>query len=109
MCRYGWNVAGTDATGSDADQKTGRVTFTTPATGNNSALPGEVDLPTIDAGFVPPVPPVPPVVETPLAVTGGAVPWALGGGALLLLLAGAALVLIRRRRAATVGADETID
>ncbi|MFK4761678.1 SdrD B-like domain-containing protein [Microbacterium sp. ZW T5_45] len=101
--------AGTDATGSDADQTTGRVTFTTPATGNNSALPGEVDLPTIDAGFVPPVPPVPPVVEPPLAVTGGAVPWALGGGALLLLLAGAALVLIRRRRAATVGADETID
>ncbi|WP_223587291.1 SdrD B-like domain-containing protein [Microbacterium sp. OVT16B] len=87
--------AGGDDKDSDADPKTGRVTFTTPATGSNSALPGEVDLPTLDAGFAPPA----PIVAPGLAVTGGAVPWVLGGAAGLLLLLGAALVLMRRRRA----------
>ena len=88
---------GGDAADSDADPTTGRVTFITPATGSNSALPGQVDLPTIDAGFVPPAP--------GLATTGGAFPWALGGGAAVLLLLGVALVVIRRRRS-TAGAIE---
>ncbi|HWL45507.1 MAG TPA: SdrD B-like domain-containing protein [Ilumatobacter sp.] len=45
---------GDDAIDSDADPATGRVSITTPATGNNSEVPGEADDPTIDAGFVAP-------------------------------------------------------
>ena len=96
------NSGGDDAD-SDADPKTGRVTFTTPATGTNSALPGEVDLPTLDAGFAPPAP------ASGLATTGGAIPWALGAAALLLLLAGGWLLVIRRRRATAGAVDETVD
>ncbi|MFK4790087.1 SdrD B-like domain-containing protein, partial [Microbacterium sp. ZW T5_56] len=44
-----------DGMDSDADPATGRVTFTTTADGDNSILPGEVDLPTIDAGYATPV------------------------------------------------------
>jgi len=95
--------AGGDETDSDADSTTGRVTFVTTATGTNSDVPGEVDLPTIDAGFAPPVPGVvtpPTVVPSPtgLATTGGATPWVLGGGAAVLLLFGAVMMSIRRRR-----------
>ncbi|MBO9626659.1 MAG: hypothetical protein J7484_09825, partial [Microbacterium sp.] len=96
------NAGGDDGRDSDADPKTGRVTFTTPATGSNSALPGEVDLPTLDAGFAPPL----PVVAPGLAITGSAIPWALGGAAGVLLLLGAALVLIRRRRASAIEAAD---
>ncbi len=42
--------AGADATDSDADVVTGKVTFTAPATGTNSAT--SPDNPTIDAGLV---------------------------------------------------------
>lgn len=41
---------GADGTDSDADFGTGKVTFTAPATGNNSAT--QPDDPTIDAGLV---------------------------------------------------------
>ncbi|MFK4760034.1 SdrD B-like domain-containing protein [Microbacterium sp. ZW T5_45] len=51
----GADLGGDDAEDSDADPTTGRVTFTTTTDGDNSVLPGEVDLPTIDAGYAPPV------------------------------------------------------
>lgn len=84
------NRGGDDSKDSDADPNTGRVTFVTPASGANSAEPGQADIPTIDAGYAP---------EPPLAITGGTLPWAVGGIALLMLLIGAGLLLVRRRRA----------
>ncbi|MGB3731998.1 SdrD B-like domain-containing protein [Microbacterium sp.] len=87
------NRGGDDARDSDANPSTGRITFTTPATGSNSADPGKADLPTLDAGYAP--------EPVPLAITGGAMPWALGGVAMLLLMIGAGLVLVRRRRTAS--------
>ncbi|MEV4776959.1 SdrD B-like domain-containing protein [Microbacterium sp. LWH12-1.2] len=49
------NAGDDDAADSDADPETGRVTFTTPVDGENSAEPGLADDPTIDAGYVLPV------------------------------------------------------
>ncbi|XBH21532.1 SdrD B-like domain-containing protein [Jonesiaceae bacterium BS-20] len=47
------NRGGDDAGDSDANVSTGRVSITTPSSGNNSGAPGEADDPTIDAGYVP--------------------------------------------------------
>ncbi|MFK4788161.1 SdrD B-like domain-containing protein, partial [Microbacterium sp. ZW T5_56] len=49
------NQGSDDGKDSDADPKTGSVTINAPADGNNSILPGEVDDPTIDAGYATPV------------------------------------------------------
>lgn len=45
------NMGSDDAVDSDADRTTGRVSVTAPASGSNSAEPGEADDPTIDAGI----------------------------------------------------------
>src|SRR5690606_33103911 len=47
------NAGGSDADDSDADPSDGRVSVTTPASGQNLATPGDADDPTIDAGYTP--------------------------------------------------------
>lgn len=87
---------------SNADQKSGLVSFTAPLNGNNSANPGEADNPTLDAGYGPaPIEVVPgpePESQGKLENTGSSsdVLW-YGGGAALLLLAAGALLMFRRR------------
>ncbi|ALJ21357.1 SdrD B-like domain-containing protein [Microbacterium sp. No. 7] len=49
---------GDEALDSNPDVATGRAPVTTPASGSNSTAPGQADVPTVDAGFVP-VPPTP--------------------------------------------------
>ncbi|QOR72917.1 hypothetical protein IM660_01845 [Ruania alkalisoli] len=82
--------AGSD-TGLDSnpDQNTGRYSFTTPATGENSGEPGQADMPTIDAGYTPPEP------QMPVTGTDGAL--TLVGLAAGLVLAGMVLAMLRRR------------
>ncbi|WP_200837586.1 SdrD B-like domain-containing protein, partial [Ruania rhizosphaerae] len=92
---------------SNPNQDTGRYSFTTPATGANSAEPGQADIPTIDAGYTPPQVdepspsptegPTPNPVD-PMPSTG--VPGSLiltGGLAALALLVGIVLLTARRR------------
>ncbi|QOR71079.1 hypothetical protein IM660_01825 [Ruania alkalisoli] len=101
--------AGSD-TGLDSnpDQNTGRYSFTTPATGENSGEPGQADMPTIDAGYTPalvggpsPSPTdTPPVSEPtePLPGTGASGSLLLIGGlAALVLLVGILLRAARQR------------
>jgi len=82
---------GDSDTDSNPDPKTGLVTITTPAFGANSAVPGQQDIPHIDAGYVP------ASDGGPLAFTGFDIS-AVSIGALLLLGGGAALLLVGRRR-----------
>ncbi len=60
---------GDDAAADSNPGVDGRVAFTAPTSGSNSAEPGEADDPTIDAGYVPAAKPVdpttPPVTPTP--------------------------------------------
>ncbi|MBO9624926.1 MAG: choice-of-anchor A family protein [Microbacterium sp.] len=86
---------GDAARDSNAAPGTGRVTFTTPASGSNSAEHGKADDPTLDAGYAAPA----TAATGGLAVTGGAVPWLIIGLSLLLLTGGGLLVIRRRRRA----------
>ncbi|WP_433673986.1 SdrD B-like domain-containing protein [Microbacterium gorillae] len=90
---------GTDGTDSNADPATGRVPVTTPKTGNNSALPGEVDDPTYDVGYalIPVVTPTPTPTPSALPSTGLGDMTPLAGLAALLLLAGAGAFIARRR------------
>ncbi len=71
-------------TDSNPDQSSGIAWVTTPATGSNSAEPGEADDPTIDAGYTPdPTAPLPSTGFDNVAPILASALFLLGGGFLL--------------------------